>query len=220
MFKAILVTAITSSLLLANSGKELFNTKCTACHGQNGQGKEVGFHVNPRNLTKSILTESQIVKVIKHGAVARGALTDEMRSFSSELSDDEINKIAKYVFNTFVKDSHDKKIDALFKSEYTPIDKKEKMLKVGKKIFKRNCSFCHGVKGLGDGLATTNPEKSIFPYNLSKTILDEDQIFLFTKFGGKHWGTARGDMPSWSKKYNDYKLKSVAKYIEQEIKKN
>ena len=86
------------------------------------------------------------------------------------------------------------------------------------KIFNRNCKYCHGIKGYGDGVATKNPTDSIFPYNLTKTLLTKQQIFLYIKFGGHFWGTDKDDMPSWKKKYNDFQIHSIAKFIDEEIR--
>jgi len=104
------------------------------------------------------------------------------------------------------------------KSDIVPDSKKPKMLKRGKKIYKRNCSWCHGLTGRGDGEATRNPELSIFPYDLTKTLLTREQSFLFTKYGSHYWGTEKTDMPAWSPKYDDYTIKSVIKYIEEVLK--
>lgn len=96
-----------------------------------------------------------------------------------------------------------------------------KMLKIGKKIFKRNCSLCHGVTGNGESVYVEQSKENqqfLYPYNLNKIILDENQVFLYAKFGGHFWGTDKEDMPSWKKKYDDTKLKYVAKYIVTKIK--
>jgi cbb3-type cytochrome c oxidase subunit III len=221
MKKSLLAITLLSTVIVAgdiNNGKKIFSQNCAVCHGEYGNGLNMSFDVNPRNLTKSLLKKEQMIKVITDGAVEYGALTHEMRAFKGELSTKQIDDVAEYVSSTLSKKSYDESINLMFKSDLIPESKKEKMEKWGKKIFKRNCAFCHGPKGLGDGIATRNPEKSIFPYDLSKTILSEDQMFLYIKYGGKHWGTARGDMPAWSKKYNDFKLKSVSQYVEKYIK--
>ena len=88
----------------------------------------------------------------------------------------------------------------------------------GAEIYQKRCVLCHGMDGKGDGAATRNPEKSIYPYDLVKSLLDEKQMFLYVKYGGSFWGTRKNDMPSWSKKYDDYTMKSVVKYIKTELK--
>ncbi len=101
-------------------------------------------------------------------------------------------------------------------------EQKAERLKVGSKIFHRKCAMCHGDSGNGQSEyveQSKEDEGFIYPYNLQNILLDEEQIFLFTKFGGHFWGTAKNDMPSWKKRYNDVKLKSIAHYIMQKIKK-
>ena len=81
--------------------------------------------------------------------------------------------------------------------------------------------MCHGITGDGksDFVEQSKGNKNfIYPYNLQKIILNQDQIFLYAKFGGKYWGTDKDDMPSWKSKYDDTTLKSVAKYINEFIK--
>jgi hypothetical protein len=45
-------------------------------------------------------------------------------------------------------------------------------------------------------------------------------MFLYSKYGGKFWGTHKDDMPSWKRKYKDFTLKSVIYYIEETYKKD
>lgn len=199
-------------------GETLYKKTCSSCHGENGWYKEMKFLVDPRELRKSILTEEQMFKVIRDGAQAWGAKSDIMPSFKTVFSDEKIKSIAYFVSKKINSDI-DKKLNDLYsKSEKVAENKKAKMLKRGKKIYNRNCSWCHGKTGAGDGLATTSPVDSIFPYDLTKTPLDSKQLFLYTKFGGKYWGANKDDMPGWEKKYNDYTLKSVAKYIDEVLK--
>ena len=221
ILKNLFLIIFLGNLLLSKDiikGKELFNKHCVICHGENGKGLNMGFQVNPRDLTKSILNKSQVKNMIKYGNGYYGSLIDNMPPFQNRLTEKEIDNIAIYITEEFNKEARELKIKLLFKSTLITDLEKRQIEKWGKKIFKRNCIFCHGIDGKGDGVATKNPEKSIYPYNLTKTILDEEQIFLYTKFGGKHWGTARGDMPSWNKKYSDFKLKAVSKYINKQIK--
>ena len=177
------------------------------------------FIVKPRDLSKTILNEEQSYQVIKHGAHYWGASADIMPSFKSVYNEKELASVSYYVSKTF---NHDveKKIQKLYaQSDDIPNDKISKMLKRGKKIYKRNCSWCHGLDAKGDGEATRNPEMSIFPYDLSKTLLSDKQMFLYIRDGGKAWGTDKTDMPGWSRKYDDFTIKSVVKYIRKNFRK-
>ena len=201
-------------------GEKLYNETCLACHGVKGASDNgLRLVVNSRKLNRTILTQEQSYEPIKEGAHYWGAYADIMPAFKYVYDEKELRSISHYiskVFNPNIKE----KINKLYsQSEIIPENKKSKMIKRGSKIYKRNCRWCHGETGKGDGEATRNPEKSIYPYDLTKTLLNSKQMFLYAKYGGKYWGTHKDDMPSWKKKYNDYDLKSVIEYINKVIKK-
>lgn len=201
-------------------GEKIYQSTCISCHGADGKAKTgIKFIVNPRSLKQTILSEEQIYQITKKGAHFHGASVDIMPSFESVLQENELRAVSHYIIKKFDAKSLLRINELYAKSDKIDEAKKVTMLKRGKKIYTRNCSWCHGINGKGDGEATKNPEMSIFPYDLKKTLLDEKQMFLYTKYGGKYWGTAREDMPSWKRKYDDYTLKSVVKYINIEFKK-
>ncbi len=223
--KKILITTLFATVMIAaenvdiNLGERLYNETCISCHGVNGEGNsDMQLVVNSRKLNQTILNEEQSYQIIKDGAHHWGAHADIMPAFKYVYDEKELRALSHYITKTF-NENIDEKIDKLYnQAKIVPENKKIKMLKRGKKIFKRNCSWCHGKTGKGDGEATRNPEKSIFPYDLTKTLLSNKQMFLYTKDGGKFWGTYKDDMPSWKKKYDDYTIKSIVKYINEVIR--
>jgi len=221
----LLSMALASSLYATDSkfaqGEEIYKETCISCHGKDGKANtDMQLIVSPRNLRKTILTENQGYEIIKKGAHFWGSVADIMPSFESVYTEKELRSVAYYIYKSF-NPNVKKKIATLYaQSDTIPQEKKSKMLKRGKKIYKRNCSWCHGTTAKGDGEATKNPELSIFPYDLTKTLLDEKQMFLYAKKGGKFWGTYKDDMPNWSNKYDDFTLKSVILYIEKEFRSN
>jgi len=206
-----------------NNGKKIYEQTCISCHGANGEtNPEMRLIVKPRKLNQTILTQAKSFKIIKEGAHHWGAHSDIMPAFKYIYGDNEITDIAYYVSKAF-NEQRDSKVQKLLdESDTISADDKSKMLKTGEKIFKKNCSMCHGITGNGESAYVEQSKSSknfIFPYNLTRTLLSEDEIFLYAKFGGKYWGTDKEDMPAWKRKYNDFQLKSVAKYINEKIKK-
>lgn len=215
----LLVGLLNASDLKYEMGKDIYEKTCLSCHGVDGAGNpDVSFIVNPRDLRKTILTEEQAYIIIRDGAHTMGAAADIMPSFAPVFKDEELRAVSYYIYKVFDPKAEQRINEAYAKSDVIPVEKIPKMLKRGKKIYKRNCSWCHGVTAQGNGEATRNPEMSIFPYDLAKSLLDEKQMFLYSKYGGQHWGTRKDDMPAWSRKYDDFTLKSVIKYIFTEFK--
>ncbi|MDQ7044990.1 MAG: c-type cytochrome [Sulfurimonas sp.] len=199
-----------------DTGEKIYKQTCVSCHGVDGSANTgISFIVNPRNLNRTILTEEQSYQIIKKGAHFNGASADIMPSFESVFNEEELRSVTGYITKNFNTESEQRVKKLMDESAKIDPAKKAKMLKRGKKIYGRNCSWCHGVIADGNGDATRNPEMSIFPYNLNKSLLSKDQMFLYSKHGGKFWGTAKNDMPSWSKKYDDYTLHSVVMYVKE-----
>jgi mono/diheme cytochrome c family protein len=174
--------------------------------------------VKPRDLSLTILDEEQSYKIIKDGAHYWGAKADIMPAFKYTYNEEQLRAVSYYISKNFNANLQKRVEEACSKCDKPPVGQDKKMAKWGKKIFKRNCKFCHGEKGHGDGVATKSPVDSIFPYDLTKSLLTRKQIFLYVKFGGHYWGTDKNDMPSWSRKYNDFKLRSIAKYVDEVIR--
>ena len=227
MIKTALFLSISFALLYSNDymfeeGKVIYETTCVSCHGTDGKtNPEMALIVRPRQLNKTILSSEQSFQVIKEGAHFWGAHSDIMPTFKYVYKDDEIETVTHYISKKFNSNRDERVSKLLEESDVISDADKSKMMKTGKKIFNRNCSMCHGLTGNGQSDYVEQSKEQanfIFPYDLRRTLLSEDQIFLYAKFGGKYWGTMENDMPSWSRKYNDFKLKSVAKYVNEKIK--
>jgi len=203
------------------NGEQLYKDTCISCHGVDGKADtDMKLIVKPRDLTLTLLTEEQTYNIIKDGARYWGAKADLMPAFKYVFNESQLRDLSHYIVNKFNPDVK-KRIETQYNaSEKEPVGQAKKMAKWGKKIFNRNCKFCHGETGKGDGVATTSPVDTIFPYDLTKTLLNKKQMFLYIKHGGKHFGTDKDDMPSWKKKYNDFKIHSITKYVEEVIKKD
>ena len=222
--------AIISMLLLVSlnsngsddltEGKRLYKETCVSCHGETGvTDTDIKLIVKPRRLKDSILSSEQMTKIISDGGHAYGAHSGFMPAFKYVYEEEQIESIAKYVSQTF-NSKRDAKIKKLLSEANAKKLDAKKMHTIGKKIFKRNCSLCHGLKGDGNSIYVEQSKENkefLFPYDLRKTIMSEDQIFLIVKFGAHYWGADKEDMPSWKKKYDDTKLRSVAHYVKTKI---
>jgi mono/diheme cytochrome c family protein len=214
------VTQLLANNELFKSGKILYEETCISCHGVDGKAKtSMKLVVKPRDLTKTLLNEQQTYLIAKDGARHWGAKADIMPGFKYVYNEEQLRALSYYITKQFNPNLKKRMATICTKCEKEPMGQDKKMAKWGKKIFQRNCKFCHGEAGHGDGVATSNPVDSIFPYDLTKTLLTKKQIFLYVKYGGHYFGANKKDMPSWKKKYNDFKLHSISKYIDEVIRK-
>ena len=201
-------------------GEQLYKETCLSCHGVRGEtNPDMQLIVKPRRLNESILTQAQMEKMISDGAHAWGAHSDLMSAFKYVYDEEQIFNIALYISKEF-NANRDARVNKLLEEADKTEIETTKMLKVGEKIFKRNCSLCHGITGNGDSIYVEESKANkqfLYPYDLTKIFLTEEQIFLYAKEGGHYWGADKEDMPSWKKKYNDQKLRSVAHYIKEKI---
>lgn len=209
---------------LYDRGQEIYENTCKVCHGKDGTpNRELNFAVRPRNLNKTILTYPQIKKIITNGAREYGAHSDIMPAFKYLYTTKDLDSISYFINEKFAKHNLEKVKSLLKQSKKLSLNEQKNMLQVGAKIFKKRCSKCHGTNGDADSpyvMGSIQNEDFIYPYNLQKILLNEDQIFLFAKYGSFFWGSDKSDMPAWEKKYSDVELKSVARYIEEIVKQN
>jgi len=221
--KRLLLPLFFLSSLSASEGEEIYKKACLSCHSQNGSTeKSIELLVKPRKLTKTILNYDQSYLIIREGAHHWGAHSNIMSSFKYLLTDKQIHSVTDYITKKFNTKREERVNKLLAASKKLSDEEMDNRLALGEKVFKKTCSLCHGINGdaKSDYVEKSKEDREfIYPYNLTRTLLDEDQIFLYAKYGGHFWGTYKKDMPSWKKRYNDVALKSVAHYIQTKIKK-
>jgi mono/diheme cytochrome c family protein len=220
LFLAFVFASLSASDETFDIGENIYANACSSCHGADGKANEgADFVVNPRNLSKSLLNEKQRFWIVKMGSRHWGSYADAMPAFGGAYEDEAIKSVVRFITKKFNPDTEARVKDLYSRSEAVSSEKFAQMLKSGEKVYKRTCHLCHGESARGDGLATKNSQKPIYPYNLRKTLLSKEQMFLYAKYGGEFWGSHNGDMPSWSAKYDDYSLKSVVLYIDETFRK-
>lgn len=106
-FKPLFLTALVSAAAFAGGdaakGAEKFNTLCTSCHGEKGDGNgPAGAALTPRPTSfvdpanAARLTDDYMFKVVKEGGAAVGK-SPMMVSWAGALKDDEIKNVVAYV---------------------------------------------------------------------------------------------------------------------------
>jgi len=151
-------TLITTSVLLAQSGEELFNTYCSSCHttivGINESGGEVtNVYEAPyakdliKKLKSETKTKEKFITFVKDyinkpdkrkSLYGKKAIKDFglMPSLKGVMSDDESAKLAEYLYSDYGKEVQKTKIDVVSSEKSKPLSKPEL-------LFNNYCSSCH-----------------------------------------------------------------------------
>lgn len=128
----------------------LYAETCSVCHGEKGDGQShasAGLKPPPRDFTtpsaKQQLTREYMVEVIRHGKPGTA-----MAGFASQLSDEQIGKLADYIRGRFMRDTVSTGVGIVGESGST-----------GQTIYALTCSVCHGEDGSGAlwGRTSLNP---------------------------------------------------------------
>lgn len=193
-------------------GELLFKENCINCHTNSYKPFD---NIYPRNLEKSLLNDEQLFNIIKYGTSKYGSQNEYMIGYSLIYNDEEIKSIVKYLrsLNKGVKEGETilNNIEKLTINE----DNYQNNFENGRKIYLKRCIHCHGAFGEGDGTAVKSSKGFIQPYNLKKSLLTTEQMFLFTKKGAAHFGALREEMPAWETTYNDIELQQVIFYLKE-----
>jgi putative heme-binding domain-containing protein len=112
-------------------GEKLYNQTCTACHGKDGNGGELGPPIATPNRRYLRRTDPEVFDAIKSGITGT-----QMPPFTTQMSDDDIWKITAYIHGL-----RGTAIDAPAQGNVTN----------GEAIFwgKGQCGTCHMVKAKG-----------------------------------------------------------------------
>ncbi len=168
-----------------NGGRVAFKENCAACHG-NGAAGYKGF---PNLNDDDWLWGGKIADIyqtIKFGIRSSHDKTrfSQMPSFGLDkvLKKDEIENLAEYVLS---------------------LSDKGKYNIEGEKLFKANCTACHGAKGQGDrSVGAPNLADAIWLYGDKK----EDVIFSI-------YYARAGVMPYWITRLDDNTIKQLSLYV-------
>jgi mono/diheme cytochrome c family protein len=92
----ILLALLFSTYTLADSGAEIYKTKCSACHGANGAGDTmIGRNLNLRALGSADAQRQSDDELFT--IISRGKNKNRMPSFDRKLSKEQIRDVVRYI---------------------------------------------------------------------------------------------------------------------------
>jgi mono/diheme cytochrome c family protein len=171
-----------SPLSAHDRGKALYERNCAVCHGTDGQaGTPVGrlLKPRPRNFADPIemarLTVDRIYRTIKEGRPGTA-----MAAWKQVLTETEIGDVIDYIHS--------------FSSagRTAPMSAERLSLEVGRRIYEKECAYCHGADGRADTevAKVLNPPPLNFTDPIVMARLDDGRVYLAIYRGRP--GTAMG----------------------------
>lgn len=176
----------------------LYRKHCAACHGDQGDGKsraQFGLNPPPRDFTAPEawyeLSHERMLTSIKYGRPGTA-----MVAWEKKLSDAEIEALAAYIRQTFMRDPGDDSIHR------------------GKQLYKKHCSACHGDRGNGASWAknSLNPSPRDFTAPESRAELTRERMLTSVTFGRP--GTA---MMPFKSRLSEADIAAVVDYVRTEF---
>ncbi len=177
---------------------QLYRRHCAACHGDRGDGRsraQFGLNPPPRDFTSPEawyeLSHERMLTSIKYGRPGTA-----MVAWEKQLSDAEIEALAGYIRQAFMRDPGD---DSLHR---------------GKQLYKRQCSACHGDRGNGASWAknSLNPSPRDFTAPESRAELTRERMLTSVTHGRP--GTA---MMPFQGRLSEVEITAVVDYIRAEF---
>jgi mono/diheme cytochrome c family protein len=206
-----------------DSGRRIFLSSCSMCHGEQGNGdgplsaelvKEAG--TPPARLSDAArlaaLGREGVKQVIVQGGGHRQR-SNLMPAWGDKLTPTQADDVTEFVMslpgaNPAIPQAT---IDKYLK---TPPGKAEE----GRKLFVYYCSGCHGLSGHGDGIyaKTLRERDKVWPRNLTQTSYfakktDQD-IFMVVSLGGGHLGKSTM-MPEWDVTLTPEQVQHLVAYV-------
>jgi len=183
----------------AGNGHIIYTRYCALCHGPNGLADtEVGRILRPRPrrfadpIEMARLTDDQMYHAIKEGV-----LGTSMAAWNNVLSETEIGDVMDYIHSMSL-------------PKGPRMTDEEVSLAVGRRVYEKECSFCHGRKGDADTDAarvlTPPPRKFSDPIEMAR--IDDGRLYAAIKIGVS--GTA---MASWGDRLSPIEIIDVMRYI-------
>ena len=193
-----------------NIGAGVYSSRCSLCHGNVGMGEGILAttlqdypNTNLRKNKYGTDPDSLRNAVIYGGE--RGAMHNAMPPYGDEITWLELESIVKFL-ELYYKDV-DKAVQLARNVNITVPAKRE----LGRVIFKRRCTLCHGPNGDGKGKMAKiikNPP----PFNLTLSASPDDYLLKLISGGGESMGRS-AKMPPFGEELSENDIRSVILYI-------
>jgi mono/diheme cytochrome c family protein len=175
-----LVSAQAPSQPSTERGKVVYESRCAVCHGVDGRADTpVGRLLTPppRNFADPVemarVTVDRMYQAIKEGRPGTA-----MAAWGQILSETEIGDLIDHIH--------------ALAAPRTPMTAEQLSIEVGRRIYMRECAFCHGAEGRADTEAakalSPPPRKFADPVEMAR--LDDGRMYSAIKLGRP--GTAMG----------------------------
>jgi len=179
-------------------GKALYDRDCAFCHGADGRADTpVGRILKPRPrrfadpVEMARLTDDQIYRAIKEGKPGTA-----MAPWDKVLSEAEIGDVMQYIHH--------------LEGVGEPLTDQQLSLEVGRRIYEKECAFCHGLSGHADTDAARvlRPRPRNFADPIEMARVDDGRLYAAIKLGRP--GTA---MASWGSLLTPVEIIDVMRYV-------
>ena len=135
----------------------LYHNYCSVCHGDRGDGNSraaAGLNPPPRNFLQATnLGREHMIAVISNGKPGTA-----MTGWGTQLSKNEIESVADYIRETFMKAALDPRIQR------------------GREVYAKTCANCHGERGEGVMLAGANRQPRNFAAPQAREDLSRERM--------------------------------------------
>lgn len=181
------------------NGKALYEQYCAFCHGVDGRADTpVGRILEPRPrrfadpVEMARLTDDQMHKSIKEGLPGTA-----MAPWGQRFSEPQMGDLIDYIHTLEVKAGSEASSEQI-------------SLEVGRRIYDKECSYCHGLKGHADTdvAQVLKPPPRNFANPIEMARVDDGRLYAAIKLGRS--GTA---MAGWGDRLSPVEIIDVMRYI-------
>jgi cbb3-type cytochrome c oxidase subunit III len=198
------------SISLEN-GALVYQTRCTLCHGNFGLGEgPLAYSLNQYPDTNlAVNRHGKDAKSIRNIILRGGSGKDVnkyMPPWGDELTHNEVESVTKFLV---LFHSDNEKANRLLNvaRQNSPVTPKKTL---GMAVFLGRCAMCHGGTGEGNGRLASRLQTP--PANLVKSRLNEEQLELIIRRGGKAVGRSF-QMPPWGEELSSSEIKSIVMFL-------